>query len=174
MVKGFLSVICLVLIFSFQSCYDKKPSEKSVQTDTIPLKNTSDQSIPGSFSPPTKLVFDSVQVKLFTDSFPLFASLQKELHDFYSKRNYSFAWFDDKGMIEPADNLYNRIMNIRDEGLPDKILYKPTFAELMDAEADNRTPSPKLDLMLTAQYISYAKSVWSGLSKKEITSLEWL
>ncbi len=174
MVKGFLSVICLFLIFSINSCYDKKPSDKKVQTDSIPDKKTIDKSIPGSFSPPTKLVFDSLQVKIFTDSFPLFAPLQKELHDFYSKRNYSFAWFDDKGMIEPADNLYNRIMNIRDEGLPDKILYKSALAEMMDAEADNRIPSPKLDLMLTAQYISYAKSVWSGLSKKEITSLEWL
>jgi len=174
MVKGFLSVIGLAIFFSFHSCYDKKPSEKSVNTDTIPTKNTVDKSIPGSFSPPTKIVFDSMQVKIFTDSFPLFAPLQKELHDFYNNRNYSFAWFDDKGMIEPADNLYNRIMNIRDEGLPDKILYKSTFAELMDAEADNRIPSPKLDLMLTAQYISYAKSVWSGLSKKEITSLDWL
>ena len=172
-----VQLLISMLIFtgvSLISCNSNSASDKIVAKDTMPVKTPVDISIPGSFTAPTKIIFDSTALLQFFDSFPNFTPLQKELQEFYSDRSYSFAWYDEKGMIEPADNLYNRILNISEEGLPDKILYKPQFTHLMELEADQPKPSAQLDIMLTAQYLSYAKSVWSGFSKKELTSIEWL
>ncbi len=172
-----IQLLISMLIFtgvSLISCNSNSASDKIVAKDTLPVKTPVDISIPGSFTAPTKIIFDSTALLQFFDSFPNFTPLQKELLEFYSDRSYSFAWYDEKGMIEPADNLYNRIHNISEEGLPDKILYKPQFIHLMELEADQPKPSAQLDIMLTAQYLSYAKSVWSGFSKKELTSIEWL
>lgn len=35
-------------------------------------------------------------------------------------------------------------------------------------------PSDSLELMLTCQYLFYAKNVWNGLSEKQTKSIEWL
>lgn len=169
-------VLAASLIIAFTgtaSCRSQNKEDQPAITDTIPLKQAADISIPGSFSAPTKLVFDSSDIHRFTDSFPSFSAVKNDLYDFYRGRNYSFAWFDQHGMIEPADNLYNRIMNIKDEGLPDKILYKQRFTELMEREADNPVPSSMLDIMLSAQYLGYAKLAWTGLSKQKMAAVNW-
>ena len=41
-------------------------------------------------------------------------------------------------------------------------------------ESGNKQPSASLDLMLTAQYLDYAKLVWNGLSTSKSIELEWL
>jgi hypothetical protein len=43
-----------------------------------------------------------------------------------------YAWFDNNGIIEQAGNLYNKIQNIEDEGLPAKLMYNEDFETLMD------------------------------------------
>ena len=77
-------------------------------------------------------------------------------------------------MIEPAHNLYNRIVNISDEGVPDVVPYKTSFTVLMEREEGSDKIAPITELMLTSQYLAYAKTVWEGLSEKKSLSTEWL
>ncbi|MFT3912317.1 MAG: L,D-transpeptidase family protein [Ferruginibacter sp.] len=175
MKKNTFSIIALflftstILIYCNQDSKPKKEKERTVVKD-VPK----DISIAGSFSPQTSLVFDSSYINIFIDSFPVFKSLKTQIDTFYKKRNFSFAWYDNNGMIEPADNLYNHILNISEEGLKDSFAYKTQLSNLMDMEGNNKKPSPMLDLMLTAQYLDYAKKVWSGVGEKKMTELEWL
>lgn len=164
--------LCVLCCFLLTNCNnpDKSLEKQATTKKAIP----EDISIAGSFSPETNLRFDSSFLKTFLDSFPEFKSLQKQLDTFYKRRNYSFAWYDKKGMIEPADNLYNHIINISEEGVPDKLPYKDQFTSLMDMEGSKEKPSEVLDLMLTAQYLDYAKTVWDGISEKKMVSLEWM
>jgi L,D-transpeptidase YcbB len=143
---------------------------------TIPAKDSTpvsikDASIPGSFSTQTTLKFDSSALPAFLDSFAAFKVFEKDITSFYQSRKYAYAWFDENGLVEPANNLYNRIMNIDEEGLPDKIPYKEKFTQLLET-ADK--PSAALDLMLTSEYLSYAKYAWQGIGDKEVKELEWL
>ena len=113
---------------------------KVVLSDTIPVSGRPDKTIPGGFSQPTNLRFDSTMLTRFLDSFPGMNEFKAELTGFYQKRNFSYAWFNDKGMIEPAGNLYNRLQNIAEEGeketkamewlLPRK---QTSYAELLDS-----------------------------------------
>ncbi|HEY6435599.1 MAG TPA: hypothetical protein VIY47_03350, partial [Ignavibacteriaceae bacterium] len=115
----------------FTNCNNSKKTTPST-TDTIATVPVKEIGIQGSFSTQTKIGFDSVLVQSFIDSFPKFKTFEEDIYNFYRGRNYAYAWYDDKGMIEPATNLYNRIQNISDEGLPDSVPYKASFTALME------------------------------------------
>lgn len=143
--------------------------------DTIIKASVQDASIPGNFSTQKELFFDSAKVGAFLSAYPQLKSLRKEIDTFYKTRDYAFAWFDNKGMIEQAGNLYNRMQNVNDEGLAGKIVYKEDFTKLMHNDGIDSTnnPSAFAELMLTAQYFVYANNVWGGIGEKETKALNW-
>ena len=166
--------MALLLFISCDISGNNAP-DKTAITDTIkPVVINIDRSIPGSFSTQTKIRFDSSQVKIFLDSFSKFKIFEKDIYSFYKNRNFSYAWFDANGMIEPANNLYNRIQNINEEGLPNRLPYKEAFTNLIELIANESNPSASLELMLTSQYLVYANSVWKGLKEKQMQEIEWL
>jgi len=168
-------LIPIKIVFSFSlvaflySCNNTEDIASN-KKDSVLVSNR-DPSIPGRFSTQTTLKFDSSAVQQFLDSFAAFRAFETDIISFYRGRKYAYAWFDENGLVEPANNLYNRIMNIDEEGLPDKIPYKEQFTQLLET-ADK--PSAMLDLMLTSEYLSYAKFAWQGIGEKEVKELEWL
>ena len=173
--KTFLLTLCTTLFLSslFTDCKSKIKTVTQ-NKDSIQKVLVKEMGIPGSFSTQTTIKFDSVVITNFLDSFPRYKIFQKDLLSFYTNRKYAYAWFDEKGIIEPAGNLYNRIQNITEDGLPDSLPYKTAFTNLMEFNEENKNTSPITELMLTAQYIAYAKNVWQGLSEKQSLSVEWL
>lgn len=134
-------------------------------------------TVKGNFSAQTTKHFDSTAIPTFFDSFPKFGSLKNEMMSFYKGRDFAFAWYDEKGMIEQAANLLNSIKNIQDEGLDsNKQLYLDETSVLIENSAVllNDSSAVIAELMLTAQYLWYAKNVWSGLDEKASLSLDWL
>jgi len=172
-IKLIVPVFIIYTVVGCNNSGNSKNKEGKMSKDSIPVSNK-DFSIPGNFSTQTSITFDSIQVKKFLDSFVHFKSFTKEIESFYHSRNFAYAWFDEKGLIEPAHNLYNRIKNISEEGIPDELPYKEKFTELMEERQDRTIPSPELELMLTSQYLLYAKNVWQGLNEKQIQSMQWL
>lgn len=163
--------LVLAVVFLY-SCNDTVKTQAQAKTDSLPVA-IKDPSLPGSFSTQTKLVFDSNIIRQFLDSFKEFKVFEQDITAFYRGRKYAYAWYDENGLIEPATNLYNRVINIDEEGLPDKIPYKEKFTELAEATEEN-SPSPEFELMLTCEYLAYAKYAWAGISDKEAKELEWL
>ncbi len=163
-------IICLST-----ACNSQNAASRDIQKDSIPKVSKKDITIPGNFSTQTKIIFDSTLLKSFIKKYPQLKQVENNLNSFYSGRNYAFAWYDDKGLIEQAANLYNRVENISEEGLPDKIPYKQEFAELMDNNGIDSTdhPSVPAELMLSAQYFLYASNVWGGISEKQTNAMNW-
>ena len=157
----------LITLCIFYSCTTKKekPAEPKV-----------DESIPGNFSTQTEKKLDTISLQHFIDSFPRFVSIQNEMKTFYTGRNNAYAWFDSAGMIEQAANLFNRIKNISDEGIDsNKMFYQKELNDLMEQSGQASDSSVlKTELMLTAQYLTYAKTVWTGIDEKESIAMEWL
>ena len=108
-------------------------------------------------------------IPAFIKQYPSFKVFETQIQQFYTARNYTYAWFDNDGVIEQAGNLYNKISNITEEGIPEKILYKDAFALLMEGDSSGvsmQKANTAAELMLTAQYFFYAKNVWNGLGVK--------
>jgi len=161
-------IFCLL----FTSC-NNTVEKTSTNKDTIPKLSAIEMGVQGNFSAQQTLKFDSTLVEIFLDSFPQFKIFEKEISRFYINRNYAYAWYDGNGMIEPAHNLFNRIQNISEEGVPDVVPYKDRFVNLIDSAVGNDSASPVLELMLTSQYFAYAKQVWHGLDEKESLATGW-
>lgn len=177
--KSATVVFILVLLCSFMliRCGHNSSGKQKAVTDSLlqKAKEINDISIPGGFSTQTLLQFDSTAINSFLERHPVFRPFSADFKTFYAKRHYAYAWYDDKGLIEQAGNLYNRIMNISEEGLPDKLPYRDSLALVMDSLLATGTlkPDTETELMLTAQYFSYAKNAWQGLTEKESKALDW-
>lgn len=144
-----------------------------------PVKTLEAATVQGNFSAPTTKYLDSLSISRFIDSFPLLKEITPDLQNFYQGRNYSYAWFTHNGMIEQAGNLYNKIKNVEEEGVDSsKLFYQQEFSNYMDypyePAAENDSSLLMAELMLTAQYLQYAKTVWVGLKEKESLALQWL
>ena len=166
------------VLFMYAACKNNEKEPAPANTDSTISKQVQmqDASIPGGFSNQTILHFDSTAVQLFLSRYPAFKKFEKDIEAFYRQRDYAYAWYDNNGLIEQAGNLYNRIININEEGLPDKFAYRDSFTVVMDSlqsMANIAEPSTSAELMLTAQYFSYAQIAWQGLSEKETKALEW-
>jgi murein L,D-transpeptidase YcbB/YkuD len=165
-----------LVILLFDSCGGASSNGQQPADSTAKRKEVIDISIPGGFSDQTQLHFDSTLLPAFIQHYPAFSPFKKELEIFYSKREYAYAWYDKNGLIEQAGNLFNRIMNISDDGLPDKMPYRDSFRVTMDSlqHIDNiKIPDAATELMLTAQYFAYARIAWQGLSEKDSKALDW-
>ena len=176
MINRFSSAIIFgATLLSILFIYCNNPVKKVKSTPPLSAnKLLHPQEIKGTFSGQTKIKFDSNNVKIFLQNFPKFKDYAKEISSFYKNRKYAFAWYDEKGMIEPASNLYNRIINISDEGISEELPYKEAFINLMDTAVETIDVQPTVELMLTAQYLTYAKKVWQGVSEKQSLSIDWL
>ncbi|MHA4812586.1 L,D-transpeptidase family protein [Flavitalea flava] len=171
--------IFLLLVFcqlTCQSCQDHTHQQKTapVTLDTLTgRKSIQDPSIPGGFSAQKTLYFDSSQLLLFIKKYPLFASRQKDILQFYSSRNFAYAWYDNKGLIEQAGNLYNRVMNLSDEGVSGKFPYKDSLNQIFNESSASSRENPQTELMLTAGYFTYAYLAWGGLNERQTQSINW-
>lgn len=163
-------ILILVLLTAFlHSCKTKAKTE--------PIPPVVDETISGKFSPPTAKVFDSTALAGFIDSFPKLSVIAKDISAFYLGRNFSYAWFDETGMIEQAANLYNKIKDVSNEGVSkNKLPYHEKLGELMENQSGQFNDSTSLftELMLTSQYLLYAKNVWQGIDEEQTIELQWL
>ena len=166
-------IASLFSIFILIVCCSNDNHKQTKASNHQPAGRIPDLSIPGSFIKMNEIILDSNDIVKFNDSFPKFRTIATELNIFYKKRNYALAWFDKSEMTEPAQHLYNSVINIEFDGLPDKILYKEKLILLKEGYEADLAKKNQLELMLTAQYLCYAKLAWSGLSKQELASINW-
>ena len=161
----------LFFLLLFISCNNSGQSNHSLQTNNTGTSQKI-RNVAGNFSNQQKIKFDADKISVFFIKYPQLNKVKKELDSFYYSRQYTFAWFDEKGMIEQAGNLYNHIQNTSNEGISNKLIYETAFAAMMgDGNADSL--NVQTEIMLTAQYFVYAKTVWAGLSEKETQGINW-
>jgi murein L,D-transpeptidase YcbB/YkuD len=156
-------------------CQNNSAARKVVAQDTTsPATSTGDPSLAGEFSGDAVYRFDSAEIGLFLKRFPLFRAVEADLRQFYRMRNYSYAWYAKEGLIDQSEDLYNHIINISSHGIPDRTPYKDQLTTKFDVYSEEmKELSPERELMLTAQYFTYATAVWGGIGDKEWRSMRW-
>lgn len=164
MFKNITVLLSLIFILIFSSCINTchEPKKKKVK-EIIQDINEIEQ-----FNADTSLVFDSLKLNRFLNTYKSFDYLKIDLAQFYTNRNYSFAWFDENGMLEQASNLINHLIYADSEAIDISIPHRQEFIDLLNYGVTdtvfnvNDSITIYKELMLTAQYFNYAKQVWEG------------
>lgn len=166
------SFVLLGLAFMLMSCRSEDRSKTTHSYSRRQAKDTLDPDIiAGNFSDQKAMVIDSAVIQEFIRSYPLFTSVEKELTRFYRARGYAFAWHVSNKLIEQSNILYNRILHMEDNGLPLHAPYLDTYSRMMgDPEGYDLLTR---ELMLTAQYLSFAKKVLNGIPETDSRSVQW-
>lgn len=160
-----------VLFFCF-SCQTNNGQTNSLQKSNTISTALGNGSNAGNKNELQKLKFDPIRITDFLTKYPRLFTIKNELDSFYYNRQYTLAWFDANGLIEPAGNLYNHIRNMNTEGINNKLPYQIEFASMMDNEIIDSL-NIDVEIMLTAQYFVYTKYVWTGLSETETKDINW-
>ncbi len=129
------------------------------------------QIVAGNFSDQKNLKIDSAEITRFTTQYSLFLPYQKELDRFYKSRGYNMAWHDKSGRIENVQILYNRILQIEENGLPSAVPYIEEYKRWIGNEDNDSLVV--FELMQTAQYLHFANRVLGGVSEKESKMMMW-
>ena len=125
------------------------------------------------------LFLDSSYLEYFILNNDSFKMYHNEYHDFYSQRNFEFAWFDENGMTEQAHNFYNLQNNLIDN-LEDSSIYNPELQQIYERLFDTKDKKravkdsivEKAELLFTGQFFRYANKVYHG-SEINTTQLGW-
>jgi murein L,D-transpeptidase YcbB/YkuD len=162
--RKFLPVFALLFLFSCKYFGNKKV----VIRDTTINKKTSFNN----------LFFDSARIDAFIAENPQYAAFGDQFKDFYSHRNYQYAWFDTSGLAEQANNFIN-LQNSYINDFADSSLFNPSLQTLVDTfNVQKEKPSlsdpevMRAELLLTGQFFQYAAKVYKG-SDIDAAQLGW-
>jgi len=122
-----------------------------------------------------KTRFDNTEIDKFLKQYPKFLVFKQVIQVFYSQRKMAYAWFDQKGLIEQADNLFNRIVNLEPKDL-EQIPYLKALDSLMNLNSTLKISGKykiKLELLLTAHYFALAETSNSKNYPATLKDLNW-
>jgi len=170
----------LLLLFLFgilsylQACRSPDREKKQISRQTLKKRAIKDwnKTIPGNFSAEQDLFFDTLKIEDFLKEKPELAAYAPEIRKFYAGRNFAYAWYTKKGLIEQAGNLADRIRNLGEEGVAKPAPYLSTLDSLL-YEKSAKKPDLNLELMLTAQYFVFAKLAWQGMDASISKKTQW-
>lgn len=161
-------------LFIWSSCQNNVQTSTDLLSDSTQTDQNLDLSIKGNFSTQRILKLNPQDIDQFFIHLPEIQTYDSAVKTFYALREFRYAWFDENGLTEPANNLFNRLSNLKDEGLR---LFPP-YIDLLDSlmmedqilsvEKDIQT-----ELLLSTLYFYYAKNVWEGIDEKESIAQEW-
>jgi murein L,D-transpeptidase YcbB/YkuD len=159
-------ILIAVCGVSCSSCGQQRRGEAVI--DTVIREPT----ISGNFSDQSVLVFDSTAIDRFLGRYPIFKVHAGEIARFYHARNYAYAWFEKGLLIEQAGNLANRMLNLQNEGIHQTAPYPKELDSLIHNLVQGK-PDPGTELMLTAQYFTFAGMAWQGMDRAASVSAGW-
>lgn len=151
-------------------------NQNLIARDSIKADEEWSKTIPGNFSPQKIFHFDSIEISNFLEKYTSFGEIDSNITKFYNNRKFSYAWFDDKGLIEQAGNLIDRVSNLKEEGIFTQPKYKIQLDSLLlehEHAGIGEKPDINLELMLTAQYFDFAEKAWQGMDKSVSESSAW-
>lgn len=117
--------------------------------------------------------FDSTKIAGFFTKYPEFKEFQPEIKELYKKHDYHYIWYDHDGLIEFAEVLFDKVNQIKAEGVQTKIPYKEQINDLFYESKEKGDPELSSELLISSMYFFYAKNVLQGIDQKESRETGW-
>ncbi len=145
------------LIFLSFACNSGTAKKKAIRDNSI--------TVTTSYNP---LFLDSVLLVQFISANSWVKEFENQMIDFYTGRNFEYAWFDSTGLSEQAHHFYN-LQNDHITRLPDSSLFNQQFQQLYNLYANKPATAIKenkdvlnTELLFTAQFFKYSAKVYKG------------
>lgn len=169
-----------ILILSFLLCEMNAQGQKknaSTAKDSIINENVQNPTwgITRFFAGPSKTRIENEDLESFLKQYPKFLPFEENIRLFYSQRKMVFVWFDQKGLVEQAYHLSNRVLNFKIK-TPDEIPYRKTLETLIDEHQTIKSTYLQkvvLELILTAQYCVISEIMASGKYPYLLSDINW-
>ena len=157
MKKKFLLLVFVALsLLMLGSCKSK------VEKDELPVV----QEI-------SEVVFDSTLVNTFFAKHAELNKYKPEVKKLYRKHGYHYVWYNEDGITEFGNLMYDKINDLSKEGIQVKVPYKKELDEVYDNDADLGMPNIDNELLNSALYFFYTDKVYHGLDASKTADLEW-
>ena len=165
--KIIIPILLLFLVFS-------RCSGPNAKARVIPVARDSSITPQNAYS---NLFMDSLKMETFLSAEVETDSLRQHIRNFYNRRNYAFAWFNEEGLTVQAegfwnthDNYLNRsgdssIYNRQLHATMDRLLYEDS---LFDVTKDTLNLT---ELRLTKHFFDYVKETYGPKADPE--ELQW-
>lgn len=157
--KKVISIFLLSLATLFFATSCKKKDKDLSKTDVHEEENV--------------IHFDSTRIAGFFTKYPDFKEFKPEINELYKKHDYHYIWYDRDGIIEFAEALYDKVNQIKSEGVQSQIPYKQQISDLFYEAKEKGTPDLSSELLISSMYFFYAKNVLQGIDPKESRETGW-
>lgn len=153
-------LLVTLLLFFFTSC------KKNANHDLAALQAA--ENLDRSKTP-----FDSTLVATFFKRHPMLQKYQTTVNTLYQKYDFHYLWYDKNGINEFANVLYNKIINLSEEGIEITIPYKTELDQVYESNKESKTPNVSSELLTTSLYFFYIDKVYHGLETAKSDEMEW-
>jgi L,D-transpeptidase YcbB len=157
--------LSIVLLFAAASC-NFNSSRKT--------GNHSDKDLRGAINQQSNLPFDSSEVAIFFHAYPQLNKYQPDVLTVYRQHRFNQIWYDGKGVVEFGQTLYNKVKELKEEGVSSKFPYQEKVEGVFNNDIENTLSQTETDLMLTNLYLFYAEKVYKGFDDTTSVRLGWL
>ena len=173
----FAVLFTLVIGLAYCGCQGSGKTDPKALPVAQPA-SLADTVIQGISNPLSGIAFDSTELASFFKKFPAFAEFKSAYLAFYRSRDYNYAWYDQKGIIEQASVLLAHLQETSNRYISYEIPYKDTLHKLFLYEDSKETkaqgkPDITSELLLTGEYFHYAKKRWGQRLDGSPESVEW-
>lgn len=122
---------------------------------------------------PAEISFDSTLVDSFFMQHPKLKGYQSDVKKLYQKRSYHYIWYDEKGINEIGNLLYDKITNLELEGIKTTVPYQEKLEALFQLSNEEQQPKVADELLISSLYFFYAEKVLKGIDAKKIKEIGW-
>ncbi|WP_439504476.1 L,D-transpeptidase family protein [Sediminibacterium sp.] len=155
--KSSFSFLGLLILIAFSCGWNNVKDKKVIRDSSITLTT--------SYNP---LFLDSASLQQFIAENNWVKEFEQQFVDFYTDRNYEYAWFDSTGLSEQAHHFYN-LQNDYITRLEDSALFNKQFRDLYAVYSNKPAKAIKpnkevlfTELMFTGQFFKYAAKMYKG------------
>jgi murein L,D-transpeptidase YcbB/YkuD len=169
-------ILCFITLLSIWGCRESNNKSEANRTKDSINKSVQQtaRDIAGNFSDQSTLHFRADRLTSFLVKYDTLRSFQNDLKQFYTTRNYAFAWYTDSGLTEQASHLYVRLENLPEEGLNIVLPYKRNLDSLINIGTQTNDQKSETELLLTSLYFFFSQKVWGGLEESATQKVDWL
>lgn len=119
------------------------------------------------------ITIDAAEMNAFYKKYSKLKKYQKDVEEIYKGKDYKSIWYDEKGITEFGALLYQKVNELKDQGIDNKMPYKDLIDEAFNENATEEPSKIDTELLLTNMYVFYASNIYSGVDPATLKKIGW-